>query len=348
MDNTFGYVYVLTNPSIPGQVKIGMTQKRPERRSAELSAATGVPEQFHVAYYRSFEDAALAERIVHSVLEEQGLRPGSNREFFSLDAEAAQRLIDQVGERLEEADSAHEFAEAFVTKAQTFLEKSKPLLSELEEALTLLEHATSLGDPLAPMLGGDAAWDLARRRKARPEVASMLLARSRELFEIAGERGTPRGFAQSARIALELGNPGVFIDLWNRYLDGLPEDTRPSDDERDYILGMLYGEFYTGAKVRPVVHAYLKASSRVFRDRAKELNADPDFQKWLDSYVSTLEQRILERIKLPALVVGLLAVLFIIKPVLCIGLVAGGLFVFGFVGYLRKAGRLAGRFRARE
>src|SRR5579859_3608308 len=101
MDTTVGFVYVLTNPSIPGQVKIGTTQKRPERRSAELSSATGVPEQFHVAYYRTFENATLAERLVHSILEEKGLRVGKNREFFSISAEDAQSLIEEVAQRLE-------------------------------------------------------------------------------------------------------------------------------------------------------------------------------------------------------------------------------------------------------
>ena len=43
-----GYVYVLSNPSIPGIVKIGMTERDVPARALELSASTGVPEPYDV------------------------------------------------------------------------------------------------------------------------------------------------------------------------------------------------------------------------------------------------------------------------------------------------------------
>jgi hypothetical protein len=38
-----GYIYVLTNPNMPGLVKIGYTQRLPRERANDLSRATGVP-----------------------------------------------------------------------------------------------------------------------------------------------------------------------------------------------------------------------------------------------------------------------------------------------------------------
>ena len=38
-----GYVYILSNPGMPGLLKIGMTRFDPTRRVQELSSATGVP-----------------------------------------------------------------------------------------------------------------------------------------------------------------------------------------------------------------------------------------------------------------------------------------------------------------
>lgn len=43
-----GWVYVLSNPCMPGIYKIGMTTTSPEVRARELSSATGVPAPFKV------------------------------------------------------------------------------------------------------------------------------------------------------------------------------------------------------------------------------------------------------------------------------------------------------------
>ena len=36
------WVYVLSNPSSPGLLKIGYTKKQPEERAKQISSATGV------------------------------------------------------------------------------------------------------------------------------------------------------------------------------------------------------------------------------------------------------------------------------------------------------------------
>ena len=46
---TPGWVYVLTNPAMPGLVKIGLTSRNPQVRAAELTQATGVPAPFVIA-----------------------------------------------------------------------------------------------------------------------------------------------------------------------------------------------------------------------------------------------------------------------------------------------------------
>lgn len=77
-----GYVYVLINPSLDGMVKIGKTTRSPEERAKELSQATGTPTPFVVVYKAYFNDCSKAEAYVHTMLEEQGYRVSSNREFF--------------------------------------------------------------------------------------------------------------------------------------------------------------------------------------------------------------------------------------------------------------------------
>ena len=89
-----GYVYILSNPGMPGLLKIGMTRFEPTRRVQELSSATGVPTPFQLVYYREFHDCVAAELEIHSIFATKGLRYNDQREFFSVDTvEAINTLL---------------------------------------------------------------------------------------------------------------------------------------------------------------------------------------------------------------------------------------------------------------
>lgn len=88
-----GFVYVLINPSMPGLVKIGKTERAPEDRIKELSAATGVPTPFILVYHSHFESCSAAEIYIHTVLEERGYKVASNREFFSAPVQEAIQVV---------------------------------------------------------------------------------------------------------------------------------------------------------------------------------------------------------------------------------------------------------------
>lgn len=111
-----GYVYILSNPSMPGLLKIGMTRFDPTRRVQELSSATGVPTQFQLIYYREFHNCVAAELEIHSVLAAKGMRYNDQREFFSVDSvEAINTLlsledecVDEVSEDLVEVCNFNE------------------------------------------------------------------------------------------------------------------------------------------------------------------------------------------------------------------------------------------------
>jgi hypothetical protein len=77
-----GWIYVLVNSSTPGMAKVGRTARPPTDRAAELSAATGVPTPFVVAFDQAFADCCEAERMIHQELDRRGLRIAPNREFF--------------------------------------------------------------------------------------------------------------------------------------------------------------------------------------------------------------------------------------------------------------------------
>mgnify|MGYP002625818022 CR=1 FL=1 len=91
-----GYIYVMINSSIEGQVKIGKTTRDPYERAKELSSATGVPTPFVVVFYKPFKDCHLAEKMIHKFLEQKGCRVNNNREFFNISTTEAIDVIQSM------------------------------------------------------------------------------------------------------------------------------------------------------------------------------------------------------------------------------------------------------------
>jgi T5orf172 domain/Domain of unknown function (DUF4268) len=85
-----GYVYIMTNRTMPGLVKIGSTKLAPEERARQLST-TGVPAPFEVIAFYKFEDELHAERELHAIFSGQRVHP--RREFFELNIEEAQSAL---------------------------------------------------------------------------------------------------------------------------------------------------------------------------------------------------------------------------------------------------------------
>lgn len=94
MASNFGFVYVLSNECMPGIYKIGMTDRSPRQRAAELSSATAVPCDFEVVCTGEVFDALSVERSLHQQHAEYRVSDG--REFFRLDFAALFSLVEQV------------------------------------------------------------------------------------------------------------------------------------------------------------------------------------------------------------------------------------------------------------
>lgn len=85
-----GFLYLMTNPAMPGLVKIGMTTRSPEERAQEL-ASTGVPMPFHVAAAWPVDDVRSAERDAHEALARY--RVNDQREWFRVSVPAAIKAL---------------------------------------------------------------------------------------------------------------------------------------------------------------------------------------------------------------------------------------------------------------
>ena len=90
----YGIVYLLTNPYMPGLVKIGMTKQEDlDKRMKELYT-TGVPVAFECQFACRVnnKDCAKIEKALHTAFEPQ--RVNKNREFFRINVEQAKEAVD--------------------------------------------------------------------------------------------------------------------------------------------------------------------------------------------------------------------------------------------------------------
>jgi len=146
-----GWVYVLVNSSLPGFAKVGRTSRPAAERAAELSAATGVPTPFVVAFDQPFEDCWEAERQVHSELDRRGLRVAANREFFRGAPSEMVRVIIEIAHRCGPAPPAAPdlSAERFRLAGDNALFGQGDTLQDTSEALRCYKLASARGSLIA-------------------------------------------------------------------------------------------------------------------------------------------------------------------------------------------------------
>lgn len=87
-----GIVYLLSNPAMPGIIKIGLTQRDSlDDRLRELFT-TAVPVPFECEYACKVDDCDKVERALHIAFRPSRIHP--QREFFSIDPEQAAAILE--------------------------------------------------------------------------------------------------------------------------------------------------------------------------------------------------------------------------------------------------------------
>ena len=76
-----GYVYVLSNPAMPGYFKVGETKYHPNEQRVKGLDNTSVPLPFELEYFVHVADRKATEAATHDFLDKYRTRP--RREFFS-------------------------------------------------------------------------------------------------------------------------------------------------------------------------------------------------------------------------------------------------------------------------
>jgi hypothetical protein len=84
-------VYILTNPVMPGVIKIGKTDKDDVTKRVKKLFTTGVPVPFDCVYACEVSDNTIIEKELHTKFARYRINP--NREFFWLTPKTAAKAL---------------------------------------------------------------------------------------------------------------------------------------------------------------------------------------------------------------------------------------------------------------
>lgn len=106
-----GYVYAFSNESMPGLIKIGMTERTPEIRLSEanLSDEFKPPTPYVIEIYKKVTNCKETEQIIHALLYDK--RVNSNREFFKISIEELKNIFMGIDENSETKNEEKEYIE---------------------------------------------------------------------------------------------------------------------------------------------------------------------------------------------------------------------------------------------
>ncbi|MBM6558862.1 MULTISPECIES: GIY-YIG nuclease family protein [Parabacteroides] len=96
-EENYGIVYALTNPAMPGLVKIGMTSKLEidQRKNQLYFGSSGVPLPFECVYACKVKDFEKTEKALHIAFAPHRINP--NREFFKMEVERVIAILELLG-----------------------------------------------------------------------------------------------------------------------------------------------------------------------------------------------------------------------------------------------------------
>jgi hypothetical protein len=103
-----GWVYCISNPSMPGLLKIGMTLRTPQERLKEANSSDTwrSPTNFMIEFAKRVHNPLQKERTLHKLLEQYDQRVNPKREFFEVNTATARLCFELMdGEWLVDANA---------------------------------------------------------------------------------------------------------------------------------------------------------------------------------------------------------------------------------------------------
>lgn len=112
-----GYVYILTNVSLPGMIKVGRTLRDSRSRARELFT-TGLPTPFQVAFEIFSDEHEKLEADFHQEIHD--FRISNNREFFKYPLDKAITLLQKLNSPPSSNESVFQAEDIFESLKQKY------------------------------------------------------------------------------------------------------------------------------------------------------------------------------------------------------------------------------------
>jgi len=141
---TEGWVYCLSNPSMPGLLKVGITERTPEERAKELST-TGVPTPFVIEFAKRVKNPAQKESTLHALLEKYAERTNARREFFRTTPEIVKQFFDLMDDLDGTVTDFSPVTEPPTETYQNFVKSIRPSVKEAHPDFTPQQIITEIG-----------------------------------------------------------------------------------------------------------------------------------------------------------------------------------------------------------
>lgn len=96
-NTTNGWIYCISNPAMPGLLKIGMTERTPDIRLSEANTSnTWLPMPFILEMAKRVTNPEQKEKTLHKLLEQYTERINPRREFFRVTLEEVKVFFDLI------------------------------------------------------------------------------------------------------------------------------------------------------------------------------------------------------------------------------------------------------------
>jgi hypothetical protein len=93
-----GYIYCMSNASMPGIMKVGLTMRTPEERLKEANKSDTFkpPTMYQIEFAKYVTSPLIKEKVLHDLLERYKERIHPQREFFRVSSSEVRRFFDLI------------------------------------------------------------------------------------------------------------------------------------------------------------------------------------------------------------------------------------------------------------